>query len=394
MSLTLAEIDEAYLIKMALDKTSYKMLTFDEFIGITKISVDKLLIDKIFHNIQNKIPIYFDNNMIEYFGYSGVLRSQKQRIKELIQSNFIDYRNKLWWRYSNDEYKEFLLGSDETEEKSAFAQPNAKKQIYPPLDVSRPHNVTHLLVMPNMFREMLILCNTDKGKKVRHYYIVMMLIYEMYRDYQISFGERGMIIKDCEIINQNKQINELKQFMMEDRKKSEKNKKEMDEKFNILMGLTEAVNIGLIESNKKLTESNKKLDSAKIIINDTHNTIKRVIEDRVIRKRIPKSKHNWLIIMMDKNDDDIPYYAIRTQKCNIQNRIKKLKNSITGSDIIEILRIEHPNAMAFWEDIKQKYCIYIVLADGNWFSIKTINLASFKRKIKRLNLRRKSDRNE
>ena len=124
---------------------------------------------------------------------------------------------------------------------------------------------------------------------------------------------------------------------------------------------------------EKSDESRKK-----IFIMDKN--INRIMEDRVILKRIPKSKHNWLIIMRDNNDEEIPYYSIRTQERSINTRIKQLQEN--NNDTTEILRIRHPNSVLFWEDIKTKYSNNFNITDGNWFSLLNMSENKFIKKIK------------
>ena len=52
-------------------------LTFNQFIKFNDIGLDEIKIDNFFHNLQNNIPIYMDETMIGYFGYSGSLIEQK-----------------------------------------------------------------------------------------------------------------------------------------------------------------------------------------------------------------------------------------------------------------------------------------------------------------------------
>ena len=123
--------------------------------------------------------------MVEYFGYSGSMKKQRQSITTLIETNFTEYENVLWWRYSNKDYEEFrnvqgylpseILGYDQSypkeeqksEEYLPSENPKDKKTIvlYPEIKTGKGVGTTkHLLVMPDMFREMLMLCKDRKGQ--------------------------------------------------------------------------------------------------------------------------------------------------------------------------------------------------------------------------------------
>jgi hypothetical protein len=51
---------------------------------------------------------YMNQDMIEYFGYSGQeLKTQKIRVCELINANFLEYQNQHWWDFKNKDYIEY-----------------------------------------------------------------------------------------------------------------------------------------------------------------------------------------------------------------------------------------------------------------------------------------------
>ena len=50
-------------------------MTFKEIISFNNIDLDSIMVDKLFHNINNDLPIYMDESMVEYFGYSGLIKT-------------------------------------------------------------------------------------------------------------------------------------------------------------------------------------------------------------------------------------------------------------------------------------------------------------------------------
>ena len=82
-----------------------------------------------------------------------------------------EYKNELYWIYNNDKYSKFL------EERILLINDNfvpeySGTKLYPEVDKSHGKNNTkHLIIMPDMFKEMLMLCGTEKGKLVRKYYM-------------------------------------------------------------------------------------------------------------------------------------------------------------------------------------------------------------------------------
>jgi phage anti-repressor protein len=109
--------------------------------------------------------------MIEYFGYKGTKLHQKELFNRLISENFLDYKNELYFEYDNKKYIEFRK---EKEESLTGEYYPVKKidELYPPALTTRGKtNTKHILVSPKLFKRLLMLCNTEKGKQVRNYYI-------------------------------------------------------------------------------------------------------------------------------------------------------------------------------------------------------------------------------
>ena len=179
-----------YLIMLILDEKAIlensikcgNKMKFNDFITFNNIDLDSIMVNKIFHNLDNNIPIYMDQVMIEYFGYSGKLIDQRKRIYELIEANFLDYQGKLWWIYSNKKYIEYRksLLSVCTLNKNSNKIADIDN-MYPPTKTGRGKaNAKHTLVMPKLFKEMLMICQTDNGKKVRRFYIDMLDTLDLY----------------------------------------------------------------------------------------------------------------------------------------------------------------------------------------------------------------------
>ena len=240
------------IINKAIEK--YNLLTFDKFIIYCNININKLVIDKFFHNIKRDVPIYFDKSVVDYFGYNGTDFKKKEKIINLIKANFSEYKNKLWWELNNKEYENFISSinnpmpllrgienidansktNGNNEKNPKFVLPNLEnidannetndnneqnnKIILYPNSKSFQNKTKHLFVSTRMFKEMLMLCNTKKGKQVRKYYIEMLDVYEIYREYQIIFEIRQSKMKDVK-------IDELKKIIIGNEKKAEEERK-------------------------------------------------------------------------------------------------------------------------------------------------------------------------
>jgi hypothetical protein len=329
-------------------------MTFKQFVLFNNIDLDTIMVDKIFHNIRNDIPIYMDESMIEYFGYSGNLKIQKIRLKELIDTNFNEYQNKLWHSYKNKEYIEFC---EKTHKRLEFGQTNSKNNeekteissLYPPAPTGRGTSTTkHLLVMPKLFKEMLMLAQTDKGKQVRRYYIDMMEVMELYIKFQ----------NQVQIKSLNGQLSDIKLILSNSEKRFEEESKKREADFNKLMG----------------------------VATETKDNLQKILPERVRISKVPTIKNHIFVILKDTTDEDgFPYYALQRQEHSINNAIKKVKDKFP--DVVVYLKIKHAGSIHFWNEVKvSSLKENIIHTDGtsNWFGIKNMTGSEFKKELKKL----------
>ena len=159
-------------------------MKFIEFIKFIDIKLEINMVDKFFHNINLDLPIYMSSETIEYFGYSGPIYQQKKAVNELIDNNFKEYKNQSYWIYDNEKYDTFLIEyNNKILDNLVLGYPNTR--LYPEIDKGHGKAKTnHLIIMPEMFKEMLMLCNTEKGKQVRKYYIKVVDALHLYIEYQ------------------------------------------------------------------------------------------------------------------------------------------------------------------------------------------------------------------
>jgi hypothetical protein len=419
-------------------------MKFDEFIKFNNIDIDTIKVDKFFHNLDNNIPIYMDENMISYFGYSGAISVQRKRIKELFETNFLEHQNQLWYTYNNEDYKIYLenLEGDHSNSKNSEKKLDIQT-LYPPVPTGRGTSTTkHTLVMPKLFKEALMICQTEKGKLVRKFYIEMLDVFNLYVQFQnkmkINTLEGKLDVMVLKLDESNKIAFDRNKKLDESNKKLDESNKKLDESNKISFER----NIKLDESNIKLDESNKKLDSSEKkrdesekkraesekkrdesekkrdesekkaeierqkadsdrkkadkrfqrllgLAENTEETLKEVSKHHVEIGKLDYNKHPKFIIMKDPNDDEIPYYAIRRQKESLQDAIDEITEKFP--DLKIWIRIPQPNAVAFFNLIKKELGSYMN-RDGNWFGLKDITSGEFKKKVKDLNQRRSNPR--
>jgi hypothetical protein len=150
-------------------------MTFKQFIEFNKIELDKTFSDKLFHSIIDDMPIYMDNTMIEFVGYSGTTVQQKQEVSKFLKNNFTEHESKLYWKYSNTEYAKHLES----------LSVKCLQKIYPVVPTGKNSSKTnHILIKPKLFKLMLLFANTEKSKRVKRYLIDLEEAIFLYIKYQ------------------------------------------------------------------------------------------------------------------------------------------------------------------------------------------------------------------
>ena len=141
--------------------------SFLAFLENKNINIDKIYIDRFYHSICNNKWILVCDKTLEWCGYkseSDKYKSQKKYL-QLLNSNF-----------NNNDYK--LLTSGE------FNSYNKDE-----LNILFKQNDTHgnkkmyLLLRPRLFKESLMLMQTEKSKQIRKYYLDLEEYFNKYVEY-------------------------------------------------------------------------------------------------------------------------------------------------------------------------------------------------------------------
>jgi hypothetical protein len=333
-------------------------MKFTQFVKFNGINLNESYVDAFFHNLESDIPIYMSETVISYFGYKGTISDQKKAINLIISENFIDYEKQLYFKYSNDEYIKFRNEKIEILSQE-ISWDNKIDELYPLETGKNSSKRMHLLVTPKLFKEMLMLCNTEKGKQVRRFYIDMVEVMEIYIQYQNKLT-----------------INSLEQKL-------------------------DNISLTLHESNKKLDESNKKLDEERQKADERFNKLLGAAEntnqklDAVLPQRVliayddPDHPQVYILRDCDATAGELNLYYMRCQTSNYAQQVKKLKSNY-GDNIRRMLTIKQPNAIVFWKEIKKELSANIIKSkDSNWFRLQNMTNLEFKQKINELDSKRK-----
>jgi hypothetical protein len=354
--------------------SSVKLLTMKEFIDITGFEVDSKTFDILFMNINDEgVPIYINADMLNWMGYTGEEKTQLLSIKKHMERNFDESDYKL---LKNTEYKTFIKDEIKGSHMATLNFPE-------PATGASARSKTHLIVMPEAFRHLCMMINTNKGKQIRKYYTTLEKLIKSYNLYQTMFrcreAEYAMSCKGDKIDNlileikenekkADERFQEEKKKAKKLRKKAEKRfqeeRKKSDERFNRLLGVAEDTKEEVLEKISELAETRLDLSN--------------VVHDRVSIKRVPDNRYEYLVILKDTDDDLVPYYALRAQKKSVSRKIIKMQKDY---NVQEVFRIYEPNAVNFWITVCDKFSSNIRKSTSNWFALHNITENNFKQLV-------------
>ena len=373
-------------------------MKFNDFIKFNKIDLNEIYVDKLFHNLQNKLPIYMNEEMIEYLGYAGSLDKQKEKLNNILSSkNFSKYKGQLYFKYNANEYIVFRAEKSE----SLFPPAGGNKicdTLYPnPIIARGVINTIHLLIMPRLFKEILMLCNTDKGKQVRSFYLNMVDVFELYTKYQnkliVTTLEQKLDKMSLTMVESNQKAEDERkrseERFQDERKQAEKERKQSEERFNTLMNRTGLIHDTLINTESKLDIANvtlinteSKLDIANVTLANTESKLDRILPQRVELHKLDSFDIPCVIILqdMDAKFDEYNLYVLRIQSGSIKSAIKKFKNKNESINVITVYRSQQPNAVAFWKIVRANEDLIHEInkcPKENWFGLNNMTTDEF-----------------
>lgn len=280
MSLTIKKCSKNWLkeaLSVIQPTDGRQMLTLKEFITATDFAVDKWSMDKFFHNIKDDVPLYIDDETIKWFGYSGEIKFQKLQIREMLKNNFAEYKNTLWFEYSNKDYVKFY-------------EKNPNTLRYPdPTNFKGKNKTNHMIVELNVFKMLIMLSNTKNKFRIMDYYITLEELVKKYFEYQVE----QLKVSNFSLVYK------LDQMQI----KADEESKRQEDRFNKLIGVA-------TDSKDQVAKMDSKLD--------------KVMPNYVELDDLPAGDAPQVIIMRDRDAEpgELNLYIIRCQARDLNSRIK------------------------------------------------------------------------
>jgi MSV199 domain/Protein of unknown function (DUF3627)/Centromere-associated protein K len=329
-------------IKKALDK-SFKLLDIMEFINVTKFKLNMAMFDYFWQVVVGNTGTLVGTRILEWFGYDGEYKKQRQNFKKMLNNNAIEYRE------LTQHDKEIELYSSIKDEISLL-----------------PSNVTNskfLIMEPDDLKMAIMQLKTKNGHIIRQYYIDLEKLLKLYTEYTLYFNHR----------ESQRKITNLEQ-MMADMKLTNSRLEESNQRQEQIMNqqtqYMKSLGISLEEvkdQNEELKDQNDELLGETKNLKQQNNKIQRklgiAVEDRAPLPVDQKKQERF--VLLKRNDPDyMPYYTIRAQSDYTTRKLRSQKMLFPTLEILLDFKA-NPNSKTLYVRIKDELKAKGVSFDGN-----------------------------
>jgi hypothetical protein len=322
--------------------TSIGGLSFTDFAKKYNLN-DVEFIDKFYQNIDKKLPLLFDKQLIEKFGFPGSATMQKNQIMKLIAGLPRDLAEGVIDLPILD-YNDYYLSSGDYS--LSLPDPRSLK------------NTNQTIITFKTFKHLLMLSNTQKGYKFRSYFMAIEEINDHYKtyinkllNYQISKCESKLLASEDQQIDLQDEIEELR---------------------TTNAYLTKKSKLDAIEYKVEISHLNRcakyDADVAEIELADLRSRLVAASQ----ASAVPAAGSIQIVILVrykiKETYDDIWWFAMIKTK-NTQRRINTIKKKYINYKF-EVCNVVLSGSLLVWQSICGNYSIKVdKLNLNNWFEI-------------------------
>ncbi|ADO00528.1 hypothetical protein WIV_gp184 [Wiseana iridescent virus] len=327
-------------IRKTLDK-SFKLLDVVEFVKVTKFKLNTVMFDYFWQVVVGKSRLHVSTAVLEWFGYLGEYRKQKEAFLKILRRNEISYRE---LTKKDKEIELYPTIKEELQTVNEGAQACSK----------------FLIMEPDDLKMAIMQLKTKNGHTIRQYYIDLEKLLKMYTEYTLYFNHREA----------QRKITGLEEMMVKmdlERKQEREVDRQLilrQEQYMRSLGISlEEVkdqNEELLDNNKGLKKNVKGLRSE---VKDVKRKLGIAVEDRAPLPVDEEIQERFVLIK--RNDEQhYQYYTIRAQHGYTERRIKIQRVLFPQLEILLDFKA-NPNSKSLYNRIKKELKIKSVQFSGN-----------------------------
>jgi len=298
------------------------LLDICKFIEVTGFKLNMVMFDYFWQvmigNTGTLQGTLLGTSVLEWFGYEGEYKKQKQNFIKMLKNN-------------NIEYRELTRKDPEIEQ-----YPSIQQEIA--LLPSNVQNSKFLIMEPKDIKMAIMQLKTKNGHIIRQYYIDIEDLMKLYVEYTLCFNKRKA---ESEITSLEAAMSDMKLEM-----KHIKNQNDhlITQNDNLI-----TQNQHLISQNEDFQGEFDNIQGELAVVQDKLNTS---IEDRVPKVKTLNRLEQFILIKKNKLNERYQYYVICGQNVYVTTRIGLLKRRFERMEII--LKLEYqPNTKNLFGRFKE-----------------------------------------
>ena len=303
-------------IQRALDY-GFHLLDILKFIDVVDFKLNKTMFDYFWQIVVENQCSMITTLILEWFGYEGDARVQRQNFKRMLKNSNICYRE--------------LTQKDE----ELKAYPRALEELHL-LPHEGARSCAKFLVMePDDFKRALMQLKTKKSNEIRDYYMDMEKLLKLYVEYTLYFNHRESQRK---ITGLEQMMADMRLTMTRMEEEGKTDRKHLRCQLNDIQDQNEE----LLDHNKDLQKDVKKV----------HRKLGIAVEDRA---PLPEDtrKQERFVLLKTNNSDYWSYYTIRAQDSYVVRKLKEKKEVLPKMKVLLDLKC-NPNSKTLYNRIKEQ----------------------------------------
>ncbi|ADO00389.1 hypothetical protein WIV_gp046 [Wiseana iridescent virus] len=321
-------------IRKALD-ASFKLLDIMEFVKITKFKLNMVMFDYFWQVVVGNQCSMVTTPILEWFGYEGDFRIQRQNFKRMLKNN-------------NIEYRELTQKDKEIQQFPTFQQ---ELQLL-------PHNGARacskfLIMAPNDLKMAIMQLKTKNGHTIRQYYIDLEELLKMYTEYTLYFNHREASRK---ITNLEQMMSKMNLDLEHERKTREIERQKDRELIQQQIQYMRSLGISLEEVK----------DQNEVLIDDNKEVKRKLgiaVEDRAPQPE-DESKRERFVLIKRNDPEYYLYYTIRAQNDYTNRKLKIERKLFPELEVLLDFKC-NPNSKSLYTRIKENLKATGVIFKGN-----------------------------
>jgi predicted DNA-binding protein YlxM (UPF0122 family) len=317
-------------INKALNR-SYKLLDIIEFVKVSKFKLNMTMFDYFWQVVVGNQCLHVSTLILEWFGYEGDFRKQKEAFMKILKRNTIEYReltrkDKEIQQYPTIQEELQLLPHDAAKSRSKF-----------------------LIMEPDDLKMAIMQLKTKNGHIIRQYYIDLEKLLKLYTEYTLYYNHR----------ESQRKITTLEESIA---KLTLSNQQQTQYMRSLGISLEEVKdqNEELLDSNKGLEKNVKGLKKE---VKKVQHKLGIAVEDRAPLP-VDEDKQERFVLIKRNDDQTFQYYTIRGQHAYTERRIKTQTLLFPNMTILLDFKA-NPNSKTLYNRIKDELRAKNVQFSGN-----------------------------